>query len=70
MSRTQKEEDDSPNEEQQVELEDEDKSIAYKVRELALKWSPAFEMAILGCIALISVLIRVFSVISNLALIN
>lgn len=34
-----------------------------KVRSVALKWSPAFEMTILLCISLISVLIRVFSVI-------
>jgi hypothetical protein len=41
-----------------------------KVREVALKWSPAFEMTILLSIALISILIRVFSVIRNYVFIS
>jgi len=40
-------------------------TLAERVREIALKWSPAFEMTILLSIALVAVLVRVFSVIRN-----
>ena len=50
--------------------EPEIKSVAEKVREIGLKWSPAFEMTIMLSISVVSVLVRVFSVISIIYITN
>lgn len=43
--------------------EDEGPTMAEQIWEILIKWSPVFKVTILLCIALISILIRVFSVI-------
>jgi hypothetical protein len=43
--------------------EDDGPTMAEQIWGISIKWSPVFKVTILLCIALISILIRVFSVI-------